>query len=90
MQRASDCLPIPCRLERVHTPTNKVPVLLWPFYALWRLLTYVLILTGRVAGALLGFTLMICGGIIAMSIIGVPVGVPVFAFGLLLMIRALF
>ncbi len=70
--------------------TTRIPVLLWPFYALWRILTFVLVLTGRLACAMLGFVLMISGALIAMSIIGAPLGVPIFAFGFLLLIRALF
>jgi len=41
---------------------SSVPILLWPFYAIWRLLTLILNLIGRVIGiplASLGFLLLI-------------------------------
>ena len=67
-----------------------VPLLLWPFYAIWKLLTFILEMVGRFLAAILGIVLMFAGVGIAMTIVGAPVGVPVAAFGLLLLIRALF
>lgn len=67
-----------------------IPWLLWPFYALWRLLTLILNLTGRLICVFLGIALMMSGVAIAMSVIGAPLGVPLAALGFLLVIRALF
>ena len=67
-----------------------VPILLWPFYAIWRLLTFVLNIVGRLLCAILGIGIMIAGIAITMSVIGAPIGIPLAAFGLLLLIRALF
>ncbi len=69
---------------------SRVPVLLWPFYAIWRLLTFILNVIGRVLCALLGIALMIAGVAIALSIVGAPVGIPLAALGFLLLVRAIF
>jgi hypothetical protein len=69
---------------------NHVPVLLWPFYAIWRLLTFVLELMGRLLCALLGIGLMIAGVTITLSVIGAPLGIPLASVGFLLLIRAIF
>lgn len=72
------------------TTNNRVPVLLWPFYALWRFLTFVLSVIGRLFSALLGFVLMFAGVAIALSVVGAPVGIPLAVLGFLLTVRALF
>jgi hypothetical protein len=69
---------------------NDVPILLWPFYAIWRLLTLVLELIGRILCVLLGIGLMIAGVTITLSIIGAPVGIPLASIGFLLLVRAIF
>ena len=67
-----------------------VPLLLWPFYAIWRLLTFVLNIVGRLICGFLGISVMITGVVITMSVIGAPVGIPLASFGFLLLVRALF
>ena len=69
---------------------NHVPILLWPFYAVWRLLTFIVELVGRLLCALLGIGLMIAGVTITLSIIGAPLGIPLAAVGFLLLFRAIF
>lgn len=69
---------------------RRVPLLLWPFYAVWRLLTFILSLTGRILCAILGIALMMVGVAVAMSIIGAPLGIALAAFGFLLVVRGLF
>jgi hypothetical protein len=69
---------------------NGVPILLWPFYAIWRLLTFVVELIGRLLCALLGIGLMIAGVTITLSIIGAPVGIPLASVGFLLLVRSIF
>lgn len=69
---------------------RQVPWILWPFYALWKLLTLILNITGRILCALLGIVLMIAGVAISMSIVGAVLGIPLAAFGFLLTVRALF
>jgi hypothetical protein len=69
---------------------KSVPVLLWPFYAIWRLLTFILGVIGRVLCAVLGIGLMIAGVAIAMSVVGAPIGIPLTALGFLFLVRAIF
>jgi hypothetical protein len=69
---------------------SNVPILLWPFYAIWRLLTFILNLIGRVISALLGIALMAVGVAISLSVVGAPIGIPLAALGFLLLTRALF
>ena len=67
-----------------------VPILLWPFYAIWRLLTFVLELVGRVLCAMIGIALMAAGTAITITILAAPVGIPIAAVGFLLLVRAIF
>ena len=69
---------------------NRVPLLLWPFYAIWRLLTFVLNVVGRLICAGLGLAMMIGGVAVTLSVVGAPVGIPLAALGFLLLVRALF
>jgi len=70
--------------------SNGVPILLWPFYAIWRFLTFVLEMVGRLLCALLGIGLMVGGVTITLSIVGAPVGIPLASIGFLLLVRAIF
>ena len=67
-----------------------VPFLLWPFYAVWRLLTFFLKALGRPLCAVLGLALMAAGVAITLSVVAAPIGIPLAAFGFLLLIRAIF
>ena len=69
---------------------TRVPVLLWPFYAIWRLLTFVLSVVGRLICAILGLGIMIAGVAITMSVVGAPIGIPLGSLGFLLLLRAVF
>jgi len=69
---------------------SRVPVLLWPIYAIWRLLTFILNMAGRALCVLLGIAMMAAGVTIALSIVGAPVGIPLASLGFLLLVRALF
>ena len=69
---------------------SSVPVLLWPFYAIWRILTFILGVVGRLLCVVLGIALMIGGVAITLSVIGAPLGIPLTALGFLFLIRALF
>jgi hypothetical protein len=66
------------------------PWILWPFVAVWRLLTMILALTGRIICAVLGLVFMAVGVTVSLSIVGAPLGVPLAAFGMLLLVRSLF
>lgn len=72
------------------TSESGVPWLLWPFYAIWKVLTLILNITGRIICALLGLGLMVAGVAVSLSVVGAPLGIPLAAFGFLLAVRALF
>ena len=69
---------------------KQIPWLLWPFYAIWRVVTFVLELTGRIICALIGLALMAAGVAITVTVVAAPIGIPIAAFGFLLLVRALF
>ncbi len=68
----------------------RVPCLLVPVYAVWRILGFTLELTGRVVGIALGLVLMIVGIIVSLTVVGAIVGVPLAILGFMLMVRGLF
>jgi hypothetical protein len=72
------------------TDRDRVPVLSWPFYAIWRLLRFALELSGRILGIALGLVLATVGIILCLTVIGAVVGVPLVGLGFLLMVRGLF
>jgi hypothetical protein len=70
--------------------TRNTPWILWPFVAIWDLLTGILKLTGRVIAALIGVALMIAGIALSLTIIGAIVGIPLIIIGFMLTVRGLF
>ena len=56
----------------------------------WRLLTFLLRLTGRIIAATFGFALMAAGLILTVVIVAAPIGIPLLIFGFLLFVRSLF
>ena len=69
---------------------RRAPWYLWPFHAVWRLLSFVLNVTGRLLCAVLGVVLMAVGVAITLTVVGAPLGVPLAALGFLLAVRAFF
>jgi len=69
---------------------NKTPWYLWPFVALWDLIAFILTLTGRLVGALLGMALMIVGLVLTVTVLGAPIGLPILIVGFLMVMRSLF
>lgn len=72
------------------TEEKKTHWLLWPFVALWRLVTWILELTGRLVAVVLGLVFMAVGAILSVTVVGAFIGVPLFLFGVLLVFRGLF
>jgi len=77
-------------MEYMSDSDRDVPILLWPFYAIWRLLTFVLEVVGRLLCALIGLALMAAGTAITITVLAAPVGIPIAAVGFLLLVRAIF
>jgi hypothetical protein len=75
---------------RLMTEERNTPWIFWPFVALWRLVTWILELTGRLVAVILGFVFMAIGAILSATVVGAILGVPMFLFGVLLVFRGLF
>lgn len=69
---------------------KKTPWYLWPWLALWRLVTAILLLTGRLIAVVLGLAFILVGAMLGATVVGAVVGVPLLLFGGLLVIRGLF
>ena len=69
---------------------RRIPFLLWPFWALFQLVLWILKVTGRLVGAILGLVIAILGVVLTITIIGAVVGVPMVLLGVMRMIKAIF
>jgi hypothetical protein len=65
-------------------------VLAWPVVFFWRLLTILVAATGRLIAVVLGVVLLLAGGVLTLTVVGAPIGVPLAVIGLLLLARGLF
>ena len=77
-------------MSQASMTTERVPWYLWPFYAIWRLLTWIVKLTGRLIAIFLGLAMIIIGAVLCITMILLPLGVPLIIFGFLLALRGLF
>lgn len=69
---------------------HRIPWYLWPFAAVWKLLSVIVELTGRFVAMVLGIVLILVGVLVSLTIVGAIVGVPLAVIGLLLMLRGIF
>jgi hypothetical protein len=72
------------------TEPKRTPWYLWPFVALWRLVSGILIATGRLVAVILGLVFVLVGALLSATVVGAIVGVPLILFGGLLVVRGLF
>lgn len=72
------------------TKTEQVPWYLWPFWMIWRFVAWIVRLTGRLIAVILGFAMVIIGGVLCITVVLLPLGIPMIIFGLLLIFRGLF
>lgn len=72
------------------TQKRTIPWYAWPFWALWRLVSWIVIFAGRLVAVILGCLLMIAGILISITIIGALLGIPLFIVGVFLVFRGLF
>lgn len=77
-------------MEADMTQERIIPWYLWPFWALWRLVSWIVIFAGRLVAVILGCLLMLAGFLISITIIGALLGIPMFIVGVLLVFRGLF
>jgi len=69
---------------------RKVPILLWPFWAMFKLTLWILRFTGRLIGAILGLVILFVGVLLSITLIGAIIGIPLILLGVMLMIKAVF
>lgn len=69
---------------------QRAPWFLWPVAALLDLLGGILRLCGRVAVVCVGLASMIAGAVATATLIGAPIGVPLFVVGVMLTVRGIF
>ena len=62
----------------------------WPIVLAWRFVTMVANQTGILLAILLGIVFMMVGWFLISTIFGAFLGIPLFIFGLLLLIRGLY
>ncbi|NLF49805.1 MAG: hypothetical protein GX577_01585 [Leptolinea sp.] len=70
--------------------SKHIPFLLWPFYAIWKLIEWIFLLTGRLIGVVLGLVLMIVGIVLTLTVVGAIVGIPFIIIGFLLTLKSIF
>ncbi len=70
--------------------SKHIPFLLWPFYAIWKLIEWIFLLTGRLIGVILGLVLMIVGIVLTITVVGAIVGIPFIVIGFLLTLKSIF
>jgi hypothetical protein len=68
---------------------KKTPWYLWPFTAIWNLVAYIVMLTGRLLAVILGLVFIILGVILTVTVIGAIFGIPLGVIGVLMIIRGL-
>lgn len=69
--------------------THHVPWYIWPFWAILRFIGFIIEMTGRLVGAILGFVFIVLGVLLSLTLIGAIIGIPLAAFGLVLFFRSL-
>ena len=72
------------------THQRHIPWYLWPFWAIWKLVSGIVLATGRLVAVILGLVFLIVGVVLTITVIGAIVGIPFIIFGLFLMVRWLF
>jgi hypothetical protein len=65
------------------------PWIFWPIAAVWDLVAFVLSLTGRLVGAVVGLLLLVIGLALSITVILIPIGVPLAIVGFLLVLRSI-
>lgn len=72
-----------------HTNAH-TPWIFWPIRAVFDFIEWTLRFTGRFVAAILGLVIMIVGIVLIITIIAAPLGLPIFMFGFVLMLRGIF
>lgn len=72
------------------TRHRHIPWILWPFWAIWRLVFGIVAATGRLVAVILGLVFLIIGVVLTVTLVGAIIGIPFIIFGLFLLVRGLF
>ena len=51
------------------TTAEQVPWYLWPFWTIWRFLTWIVKLTGRLIAIVLGLVMVIVGAVLSITVV---------------------
>jgi hypothetical protein len=65
-------------------------ILVWPFAALWRLVSLIFEATGRFVAVILGLVFLAVGALLSASVVLACLGAPLMILGVLLIVRGLF
>ena len=65
-------------------------ILLFPFRAIWWLISSLFSLTGRLLGIIIGSILMAAGLALTFTFVGAIFGIPMAVLGLLLIVKSIF
>jgi hypothetical protein len=68
---------------------KQTPWYLWPFAAIWNLVAWIVMLTGRLVAVILGLAFLILGIILTVTVVGAIIGIPLGIIGILMIIRGL-
>lgn len=72
------------------THSRQTNWLFWPLVAFWRLITFIVGMTGRLLAVMLGMVLMITGAVLCATIIGAVIGIPLLLVGFMLALKGIF
>jgi hypothetical protein len=66
------------------------PWIFWPIAAAWDLVAFVVKLAGRLVGVVLALVLMGSGVLLSLTVVLLPIGIPLGILGFLLLLRSIF
>ncbi|MCD6308702.1 MAG: hypothetical protein J7M24_06880 [Candidatus Latescibacteria bacterium] len=69
--------------------SDKTPFLLKPFAALWLLVSFIMEFSLRSLAVIAGIIFLAVGILLSMSIVGLPLGIPLAIFGALLLFKSI-
>jgi uncharacterized membrane protein HdeD (DUF308 family) len=64
-------------------------LVLWPVFALWRVVGETAVALGRTTALVVGLVLLAAGAVLALTVVGAVLGVPLLLLGAALVARAL-
>ncbi len=65
-------------------------LILFPFIAIWKLITFIFEMTGRLIAFIIGLIVLILGACLTATVLGAIIGIPMIVVGVLLIVRSFF